>query len=494
MLKNRICLVLVLIGFCGRSHSQVGSSQVSPRAAYDLYRASLQPNQQPQANAMPIIVKDVNYRNIDRNQESSCVDKKLCSAQKSSVSVSVSNDETGKQSNPPPPSSATAAPAMALPTASAAMTAANQNSQKLRELQKLVQQLYVAQAQVQLEATEIQRSQTIAAAAQQALEEAGNNVRVITAALHAAQETVAACALRAQTAQLQLAAHDQLLFTARQRVDALSAQMVGLQAEEGIGENKIVVDIPALLAKLKEPLAENQKPTPVPSILGSNSAISSSSSSTTITSPERSVDPNKFFDQLKLWNERNARKPDAITDRKQPGNSFHDGAYFERYGLDSLEENSENSMNDEIQKIDNSEVSVKSKANELTEDDLRTLVEFIRSSQQESPKKRAESEEIIAKNENEKYFDDFLNGMKNVEMPNAASLTKENFERSSQLDPRLSDRILRLHESLFHPVHKKQITLENSQKMNEVETSDSGGETNYLIPDESHANEDTFYP
>lgn len=73
--------------------------------------------------------------------------------------------------------------------------------------------------QVQLEATEIQRAQTIAASAQQNLEEAANNVRVITAALRSAQESVASVALRAQTAQLQLAAHDQLLFTARQKVN-----------------------------------------------------------------------------------------------------------------------------------------------------------------------------------------------------------------------------------------------------------------------------------
>lgn len=109
--------------------------------------------------------------------------------------------------------------------------------QKNTELQRMVQQLYMAQAQVclfvlisnnnkqtntsikvQLEATEIQRAQTIATVAQKRLEEASNNVRVITTALRSAQEAVANTAQRAQTAQLQLAAHDQLLFTARQKV------------------------------------------------------------------------------------------------------------------------------------------------------------------------------------------------------------------------------------------------------------------------------------
>lgn len=71
----------------------------------------------------------------------------------------------------------------------------------------------------------------MAAAAQQTLEEAANNVKVISAALQSAQESVASAAIRAHIAQLQLAAHDQMLFTARQNVDSLSAQMVGLQAE-----------------------------------------------------------------------------------------------------------------------------------------------------------------------------------------------------------------------------------------------------------------------
>lgn len=119
----------------------------------------------------------------------------------------------------------------------------------------------MAQGQVQLEAAEIQRAQTIASSAQQNLEDAANNVRVITAALRAAQETVANAALRAQTAQLQLAAHDQLLFTARQKVDALSAQMVGLQAELGIaGDQHPSIDLAALLQRLRAPLPANEQP------------------------------------------------------------------------------------------------------------------------------------------------------------------------------------------------------------------------------------------
>lgn len=58
----------------------------------------------------------------------------------------------------------------------------------------------------------------MASEAQKRLEEASNNVRVITTALKSAQETIATTAQHAQTAQLQLAAHDQLLFTARQKV------------------------------------------------------------------------------------------------------------------------------------------------------------------------------------------------------------------------------------------------------------------------------------
>lgn len=130
----------------------------------------------------------------------------------------------------------------------------------------MVQHLYIAQARVQLEATEIRKAQAIANAAQQTLEEAANNVRTITSALQNAQQEVAAAAIRAQTAQLQLAAHDQLLFAARQDVDALSSQMVGLQAAEGISAPRITVDLTALLDRLKQPLPDNEKPTPIPTV------------------------------------------------------------------------------------------------------------------------------------------------------------------------------------------------------------------------------------
>ncbi|XP_063696871.1 uncharacterized protein LOC134827914 [Culicoides brevitarsis] len=141
-------------------------------------------------------------------------------------------------------------------------------TEKTTQLQKLIQQLYLAQAQVQLEANEIAKAQAVAAAGQKDLEEATNNVRIITSGLHLAQQAVAQAALRAQTAQLQLAAHDQLLFTARQKVDALSAQMVGLQAEVGIEvENNLPVNMKELLQKLREPLSEKEKPTPIPTLI-----------------------------------------------------------------------------------------------------------------------------------------------------------------------------------------------------------------------------------
>lgn len=145
--------------------------------------------------------------------------------------------------------------------------------EKARELKNLVQLLYVAQARVQLEAAEIKKAQAIANSAQQTLEEAANHVRSITAALQNSQQEVASAAIRAQTAQLQLAAHDQLLFAARQDVDALSSQMVGLQAAEGISQPKITVDLNDLLEKLKQPLQEAEKPTPVPTVVPLNTQI-----------------------------------------------------------------------------------------------------------------------------------------------------------------------------------------------------------------------------
>ncbi|XP_054735544.1 levansucrase [Anastrepha obliqua] len=138
---------------------------------------------------------------------------------------------------------------------------------KTRALHSLVQHLYVAQARVQLEAIEIKKAQAVANSAQQQLEEAANHVRSVTAALQNAQQEVASAAIRAQTAQLQLAAHDQLLFAARQDVDALSSQMVGLQAAEGISVPTVKFDIGSLLDKLKQPLTAAERPTAVPPVL-----------------------------------------------------------------------------------------------------------------------------------------------------------------------------------------------------------------------------------
>lgn len=146
---------------------------------------------------------------------------------------------------------------------------ADETEQRRQDLRNLVQHLYVAQARVQLEATEIRKAQALASSAQAQLEESANQVRTVTASLHTAQQEVAASAIRAQIAQLQLAAHDQLLFAARQDVDALSSQMVGLQAAEGIVQPKLTVDLHALLDKLRQPLQQNDHPTPVPAIVAS---------------------------------------------------------------------------------------------------------------------------------------------------------------------------------------------------------------------------------
>lgn len=140
---------------------------------------------------------------------------------------------------------------------------------KSKELNSLIQHLYIAEARVQLEATEIKKAQAMANAAQERLEEAANHVRVITGALQNAQQEVATAAINAQTAQLQLAAHDQLLFAARQNVDALSSQMVALQAEAGIAPPKTYLNVPELLEKLKKPLTEQEKPTAIPPVIAS---------------------------------------------------------------------------------------------------------------------------------------------------------------------------------------------------------------------------------
>ncbi|XP_075226437.1 uncharacterized protein LOC142327352 [Lycorma delicatula] len=115
-------------------------------------------------------------------------------------------------------------------------------SSKQAELQQLIQQLYQAEATVQMEVGEITRSQQIATEAEESLEEATNKVRMLSSDLQAAQENAAASAMRAHTAQLQLAAHDQLMFTARQRVDALSAQMVSIQAELASLQNSFTLN------------------------------------------------------------------------------------------------------------------------------------------------------------------------------------------------------------------------------------------------------------
>ncbi|XP_055909899.1 uncharacterized protein LOC129944472 isoform X2 [Eupeodes corollae] len=139
-------------------------------------------------------------------------------------------------------------------------------SASVSKLYALVQHIYAAQARVQLEVNEIKKAQAVANSAQKTLEEASNNVRVITSALQAAQQEVATAAVRAQTAQMQLAAHDQLLFAARQKVDALSSQMVGLQVEDGVASPKNLVNVQGLMSQLKQPLPQNQTPTPIPAV------------------------------------------------------------------------------------------------------------------------------------------------------------------------------------------------------------------------------------
>ncbi len=142
---------------------------------------------------------------------------------------------------------------------------------KQQQIYKLVQLIHMAQAQVQIEASEIQKSQKIAEVAQQNLEDSVNNVKILTAALHAGQENVAMNAIKAQNSQLQLAAHDQLLFEARQKVDRLSAELVTSQAELGVSDTvKGSVNVKSLIEKLKQPLNENETPKPVPSLLQTN--------------------------------------------------------------------------------------------------------------------------------------------------------------------------------------------------------------------------------
>lgn len=82
-----------------------------------------------------------------------------------------------------------------------------------------------------METGEIARTQHEAQEAERALEEATNNVRMISAHLKNAQEEASKAATRALTAQLQMSVHDQLLVTARQKLNSVTAHMIALQAD-----------------------------------------------------------------------------------------------------------------------------------------------------------------------------------------------------------------------------------------------------------------------
>ncbi|XP_073984804.1 uncharacterized protein isoform X3 [Rhodnius prolixus] len=99
------------------------------------------------------------------------------------------------------------------------------------ELQSLVQTKYQAEAAIKMETGEIARTQHEAQEAERALEEATNNVRMISAHLKNAQEEASKAATRALTAQLQMSVHDQLLVTARQKLNSVTAHMIALQAD-----------------------------------------------------------------------------------------------------------------------------------------------------------------------------------------------------------------------------------------------------------------------
>uniref|UniRef100_A0A0A9Y431 Uncharacterized protein n=1 Tax=Lygus hesperus TaxID=30085 RepID=A0A0A9Y431_LYGHE len=109
-----------------------------------------------------------------------------------------------------------------------------ENTEKQEKLQKLLQHIYQAENSVKKETLEVKRLQGVAAAADKELEEASNQVRSLSSDLQEAQRVAAQRALKSHSAHLQLSAHDQLMFTARQRVDALSAQAVAAQAEIGM--------------------------------------------------------------------------------------------------------------------------------------------------------------------------------------------------------------------------------------------------------------------
>lgn len=224
-------------------------------------------------------------------------------------------------------------------TTNSAEAPQTQSAKESNKLELIYQALYVAQAQVQLEVKQIQRAQSLAAAQQKALEEASMNVRTITGALHAAQQDVATAAMRAQTAQLQLAAHDQLLFAARQKVDALSSQAVGLQAEESIVLPNLAVDIQTLLAKLKAPLPEILKPTPIPAMcpeMEAKLALSLTSQSPLESKDKKEKDLIKTIREIFENRNKNYIKKRSINE-KEDLNIFSDyDNYFYRWFIKDI--------------------------------------------------------------------------------------------------------------------------------------------------------------
>lgn len=73
------------------------------------------------------------------------------------------------------------------------------------------------------------------------------------------------------------AAHDQLLFAARQKVDAISAQLIGLQAEVGIKvDASDEADLQEVLQKMNQPLQGKDVPSPVPDLVSKSENARSS--------------------------------------------------------------------------------------------------------------------------------------------------------------------------------------------------------------------------
>lgn len=227
-------------------------------------------------------------------------------------------------------------------------------------------------------------------------------MRVITAALRAAQETVATVALRAQTAQLQLAAHDQLLFTARQRVDALSGQMVGLQAEVSItADSKSTVDLPGLLNRLKEPLRPEQLPTPI---------------------------------------------PDIAPDGKQ---SAADG--YHQFKPHSIDNSAMPTQSKEQFRVAPSKRSIVNEDQQITSDDLKELLNWVHSARDQALSRDHFSSKFISNpvsdNNNGKYVTDFVSNMKNLNLNRnqvergLVGTNEEDFEMAS-FQPRSNDEII----------------------------------------------------